>query len=90
MYSSFQLAKKYLNYHFTASNGKGHGVHSPFVFDFITKILRDKKEYDCYEKIEAVRKELINNLRIIHVDDFGAGSTVMKLNERKSKPRTNK
>jgi len=83
VYSTFQLAKKYLNYHFSASNGKGHDVHSPFVFDFITKVLRDKKEYDCYEKIEAVRKELINNLRIIHVDDFGAGSTVMKLNERK-------
>ena len=78
-----QLSKKYLNYHFTASNGKGHGVHSPFVFDFITKVLRDKKKYDCYEKIEAVRKELINDLRLIHVDDFGAGSTVMKLNERK-------
>ena len=36
MYSSFQLALKYLRYWFTASNGKGHGVHSPFVFEFIT------------------------------------------------------
>ena len=85
MYTHFQLAKKYLNYQLTASNGKGHGVHSPFVFDFISNVLRDKKEYDCYEKIETIRKELINNSQVIHVDDFGAGSTVMKLNERKIK-----
>ena len=85
MYNHFQLAKKYLNYQFKASNGKGHGVHSPFVFDFITNVLRDKKEYDCYEKIELIRKELINDLQIVHVDDFGAGSVVMKLNERKIK-----
>jgi predicted O-methyltransferase YrrM len=85
VYNHFQLTKKYLNYHFTASNGKGHGVHSPFVFDFISKVLKDKKEYDCYEKIEAIRNELINNLQVIHVDDFGAGSVVMKLDERKIK-----
>jgi predicted O-methyltransferase YrrM len=85
LYNHFQLAKKYLHYRFTASNGKGHGVHSPFVFDFITNVLNDKKEYECYEKIEAIRKELTNNLQVVHVDDFGAGSVVMKLNERKIK-----
>ncbi|UEG51222.1 class I SAM-dependent methyltransferase [Ferruginibacter lapsinanis] len=82
MYSSFQLAKKYLNYRLTASNGKGHGVHSPFVFDFIKNVLRDKKQYDCYTKIEAIRKELLLNKRIIQVEDFGAGSTVIKSNQR--------
>ncbi|UAY52434.1 O-methyltransferase [Ferruginibacter albus] len=83
MYSTFKLAKKYLHYYFTASNGKGHGVHSPFVFDFIIKVLQDKEQYDCYQQIEVVRKQLISNTQIIHVDDFGAGSTVMKQNERK-------
>jgi len=80
-----QLAKKYLRYYFTASNGKGHGVHSPFVFDFIIKVLQDKNEYDCYEQIEAIRKHLLDDAQVIHVDDFGAGSTVMKVNERKVK-----
>ena len=85
MYSTLQLTKKYLSYYLTASNSKGHGVHSPFVFEFITKILLDKKEYPCYEKIESIRKKLINDPGVIHVDDFGAGSTVMKKNERKIK-----
>jgi hypothetical protein len=52
LYSPFQLAKKYLHYYFTASNGKGHGIHSPYVFDFIEKVLNDKKQYECYNNIE--------------------------------------
>ena len=34
---------KYFNYYFNASNGKGHGVHSPFVFSFISSILNNKE-----------------------------------------------
>ena len=82
MYSTFQLAKKYLHYYFTASNGKGHGVHSPFVFDFITNVLNDKKRYDCYATIEGVRKQLKGNTAVIEVKDFGAGSAVIKSNKR--------
>jgi predicted O-methyltransferase YrrM len=82
LYSKIKLASKYLRYYFTASNGKGHGVHSPFVFDFIEKILNDKTNYPSYEKIELVRKELLQNENIIKVEDFGAGSTVNKTNNR--------
>ncbi|MES2848145.1 MAG: class I SAM-dependent methyltransferase [Bacteroidota bacterium] len=82
MYSSFQLAKKYLHYYLTASNGKGHGVHSPFVFDFIKNVLRDKKSYDCYAAIEKQRQKLLQNDEMIEVEDFGAGSAVMKSNKR--------
>lgn len=82
MYSAFQLAKKYLRYYFTASNGKGHGVHSPFVFDFIKNVLRDKKTYDCYLSIEQQRQALLANTNRIEVEDFGAGSSVIKSNRR--------
>jgi predicted O-methyltransferase YrrM len=85
VYTKSQLAKKYLNYYFTASNGNGHGVHSPFVFNFITHVLKDKKEYASYKSIEAIRKGLLKNDKLIEVEDFGAGSTVMKSNERKIK-----
>jgi len=82
MYSKFQLAKKYLHYYFTASNGKGHGIHSPFVFDFIINVLNDKKQYDCYTAIEKRRQELLNDTTVIEVEDFGAGSAVIKTNSR--------
>ncbi|WP_462255295.1 O-methyltransferase [Ferruginibacter sp.] len=82
MFTRFQLAKKYLHYYLTASNGNGHGVHSPFVFDCISKVLNDKKKYTCYEKIENRRKELLNDSTVIEVEDFGAGSSLIKTNKR--------
>ena len=74
MYSTLQLAFKYLRYYFNASNGKGHGIHSPFVFQLVTKVLNDKTEYPSYKAIEQQRSLLLCNESIIEVDDFGAGS----------------
>ena len=85
MYSVFQLAKKYFRYWLTAQNGKGHGIHSPFVFDFIIHVLNDKKKYDSYLKIESIRKQLLKNDNTIEVEDFGAGSAVIPYKERRIK-----
>jgi predicted O-methyltransferase YrrM len=82
MYSAFQLSKKYFHYLLTAQNGKGHGIHSPFVFDFIIHVLNDKKKYDSYRKIESVRKQLLKNNNTIEVEDFGAGSAVIPFKNR--------
>src|SRR6187402_661443 len=82
MYSKGQLLLKYLQYYFTASNGKGHGMHSPFVFEFITKILNYKTVYPAYEKVEALRNQLLNDNRILEIEDFGAGSVIDKKNKR--------
>ncbi|MEO6894937.1 MAG: class I SAM-dependent methyltransferase [Ginsengibacter sp.] len=85
MYSSFQLAKKYFYYFFHSYNGKGHGVHSPFVFDFIIHVLNDKKKYDCYSQIENLRKQLLADNNWIEVEDFGAGSAKFPFKKRKIK-----
>lgn len=74
MYSSFKLGIKFIRYWFSAENGKGHGVHSPFVFEFITKVLNDKGEYYCYQPIEKLRQELLKNKSQLELEDFGAGS----------------
>ncbi|HET9825863.1 MAG TPA: class I SAM-dependent methyltransferase [Chitinophagaceae bacterium] len=75
MYSKFQLGVKYLQYCLSASNGKGHGIHSPFVFDFITKILADKNEHENYRQVESLRKTLLQNRSVLTVEDYGAGSS---------------
>ena len=82
MYSAAQLAFKYLRYYLTASNGKGHGMHSPFVFEFITKVLNDKTAYPGYENVEVLRDRLLKEETILTVEDFGAGSSVSKTNQR--------
>ncbi len=85
MYSSFQLARKYIKYYLTASNGKGHGIHSPFVFDLVQHVLLNKENSTEYESAEALRKQLLNNETILEVEDFGAGSGHLKYKKRKVK-----
>lgn len=82
MYSPAQLALKYLKYYLTASNGKGHGTHSPFVFDLITKVMNDKTAYPEYAKVESLREKLLKDKTVLNVEDFGAGSVVSKSTQR--------
>lgn len=57
-------------------------MHSPFVFEFITKVMNDKTVYPSYEKVEAVRKQLASDNAVLNVEDFGAGSGVSKSKQR--------
>ena len=82
MYNRLQLASKYLRYYLNASNGKGHGIHSPFVFEFITKVLNDKTHYPAYNEVEKLRRQLLADQTVLTVDDFGAGSSISKTNQR--------
>ncbi len=82
MYNKFQIVKKYLSYYFTASNGKGHGIHPPFIYDFVTHVLNDKKAYPAYNIVEQLRHHLLENHTNIEVEDFGAGSTTKATNQR--------
>ncbi len=75
LYSTAQLAFKYLSYYLGAYNAKGHGVHSPFVFDFITNVLNDKSYDPCYDLLEGQRRLLLKNDHVISVQDYGAGSS---------------
>ncbi len=40
---------------------KGFGVHSPFVFDLITKVIEEKYAYYCFQDLELLRKKLSFN-----------------------------
>jgi len=82
MYSKFQLAKKYLHYYLTASNGNGHGIHSPFVFDFIKNVLNDSRNFYAYHQIENIREQLLKDETIIETEDFGAGSAISQTTKR--------
>ena len=74
------LIKSYLKFLFHSKNE--HGVHSPFVFDLVTKCFYDNTKYPEYETLKSYRKSLLENKNTIEVTDFGAGSRVFKSNVR--------
>lgn len=70
----------YIKFLFRSTNE--HGVHSPFVFDLITKCFYNKTRLSVYQKLKQYRVELLKNGNSIQVTDFGAGSRVFKNNTR--------
>jgi len=82
MYSRLQLAQKYLQYYLTASNGKGHGIHSPFVFDFVRRVLNDAGDYPEYVLIGNLRRQLKKDRTRLEIEDMGAGSALNATRQR--------
>lgn len=72
-----------MQYWWRGANGKGHGVHSPFVFSLITEVLNDNRFFYCYHTVEVLRKQLKKDDTVITLQDFGAGSRVLAHRQRR-------
>lgn len=83
MHGKFRLAQKFLHYWFTAHNGKGHGMHSPFGYDLIRHVLMDERHYPAYDVAERYKEQLLQDTRTIAVEDPGAGSGLVPARMRK-------
>jgi len=66
------LAKSYATY--LAKAKTRYKIHSPFVFDLVEKVLKDKTEYPEYKKIETYKKNISRSKSVIETVDFGSRS----------------
>jgi predicted O-methyltransferase YrrM len=73
---------KYIKYKLFSSHKRGHGIHSPFVFNLVLKVFRNKINQELVLPIEKIRRKMISDHRKIMVTDFGAGSDSGKSNLR--------
>lgn len=64
---------KYLQHRLCAVNTKGHGVHSPFIFQFLYSVLYNNNEYYIFSEIEKLRSDLLKDKRKIFIKDYGTG-----------------
>jgi predicted O-methyltransferase YrrM len=71
---NLKLLKNYLNHFIKSSHRHGHGIHSPFVYDFVANVLFDKKYYPEYDFFRNIRKELMDFDICLDVNEIGAGS----------------
>jgi predicted O-methyltransferase YrrM len=68
--------KEYLNY---MANAKGiANIHSPFVYDFMKNVLRDKRTFYAYEEIEKQRSLLLLNDKKINHPNLGTATKSTK------------
>ncbi len=73
MLKKLQLAFDYLVYFLTSDTE--HNVHSPFVFDFVTHVLKSRKNKPSYHAIELVRSNMLRSNALIEVLPLGAKSS---------------
>ncbi|WP_299549974.1 class I SAM-dependent methyltransferase [Seonamhaeicola sp.] len=72
---------QYIKFLFKSTNQ--HGVHSPFVYDLVTKCFYDRQKYSEYDNLKEYRTQLLKNKNLINVNDLGPGSKKTKDNERR-------
>ena len=75
-----QMVWRYIKFWLKSTNQ--HGVHSPFVYDLITKCFYDNTKYPNYQSLKTYRSNLLTSKQLIDVTDLGAKSRVMKNNVR--------
>ncbi len=80
-----ELLCRYLKYLFIAKHSSGHGIHSPFIFEFVTSVLFVSDKNKNYIINNTYRKELCRDKRTIDIIDKGAGS----MNQKSPKRRIN-
>lgn len=72
MNNNLRKVNSYLSYLFRRK-GK-HSIHSPFVYDFVTKILHDEKPHEACKVFKHARKRNFTNKNVIETVDFGAAA----------------
>ena len=70
----------YLQYYITAKNK--YDIHSPFLYEFLTEVLENNKEYEAYKEVNAIGNKLKRIESAIQVNDLGAGSSLNQSNYR--------
>lgn len=73
---------QYLKYQSASKHWRGHGVHSPCVFEFTRKVLFDRTKYSDYNKMNAVTKALKKTKLEVEVIELGGGSRVFSKESR--------
>lgn len=58
-------------------------MHSPFVYDFVTKCLYDKNKHQAYSQLKNYRNILKNSKATLQITDLGEGSKTLDNKVRK-------
>ncbi len=76
----FQL-KSFITYWLNAVDA--HSLHSPFFYNFYTRVVLSNEIIPKSKSIEEIRNTLLLDKRILNISDLGSGSQVLKKTSRR-------
>jgi len=74
---------KYLRYRIQSKHKKGRGIHSPYVFDLVSKVIYNADGLDVPGVVLDSHLQLLNSDEVLSIEDHGAGSRVTSQTKRK-------
>jgi len=77
-----KLVPDYLIHKLTAKSSVGHGVHSPFVYNFIREVIRENNEITPPSIIEKIHQDNLNSNIPISIQTLGAKSISLSENSK--------
>jgi len=80
---NIQFLLKYIFYKLFAKHKKAFGLHSPFLYSLVSQVINNSSSYYAMDDIWNLRDDLLNSNQEITVNDFGAGSKIMKSEKRR-------
>ena len=63
----------YLKHQLAARHTGGHGIHSPYLFEWVRMVMADDNSYYAWAKIEEIREQLLRDEREVTFVDYGSG-----------------
>jgi predicted O-methyltransferase YrrM len=75
----FIYALKYIKYWLFAKHKKGHGIHSPFVYELIKNVFINKIITKDLNEAKNIHKKYRKSKEILDFKEIGAGSSYKKL-----------
>ena len=71
--------KSWIKHQLTARNTGGHGIHSPYLFEWVRLVMADKNSYYAWGKIEECRERMLADKREVAFVDYGSGKRTRSL-----------
>ena len=62
----------YLRHSLTARHTGGHGIHSPYLFEWVRMVMSDENSYYAWREIEKVRANMLADTREVEFEDYGS------------------
>jgi predicted O-methyltransferase YrrM len=83
MNEKFKQVQRFLKYFLLARHTNGHGIHSPFMFAFVTKVIFSKNDTNRYSRVAKYYTFLKKCKNLVEITDIGAGSRFGNKTKRK-------
>lgn len=76
-----RLARDYLNFRLRARSR--YRIHSPFLFELVNEVFRDKRRFYAFDEIENIRGKLLSDKSVIEENHFGERSKALRKAQRR-------